>query len=301
MHTRFLITGAGGWVGRVAALMLHAECPVLIARTERSVTVGGIDRSIESMAVLERLHADRPTILVHAGFPTQDKVEELGESAYTAEVSALRHQIAEAVRRTGPLDVVYISSGAAALATRGDGLPARTLAYGRAKLDDEDSFLEAVAARGGRLCVVRAYALSGPYMTKPQTYALGNMILQAARGGAIEVKASRPVRRSYMAIDDMLRIAIHAVGELQRGETITFDTAGEIVEVGELASRVLRVLGCDPSAVSRPTYDPMAPADDYLGDPVLVNELAERASVTLASLDEQIAVTAAWLREEYGV
>ena len=124
------------------------------------------------------------------------------------------------------------------------------------------------------------------------------MIMQAEATGRIEVRATRPVRRSYMAIDDMLRIAIHAVGELESGDSVTFETAGEIVEMGELASRVLGVLGADPSAVARPPMDPDASADDYLGDPAVVRALAARAGITPAPLDDQIAVTANWLRAE---
>jgi hypothetical protein len=79
---------------------------------------------------------------------------------------------------------------------------------------------------------------------------------------------------------------------------VTFETAGEIVEMGELASRVLGVLGAEASAVVRPPMDPHAPADDYLGDPAAGRVLAARAGITPAPLDEQIAVTAKWLRAE---
>lgn len=234
--------------------------------------------------------------IVHCGFPTQDRVDVLGDGAYEDAVRHLRRCMVATVEQSRDSELIYLSSGAATSVENGAGVPHRTRVYGQAKLDDEAAYREAIAATGGRLCIVRAFALSGPYMTKPETYALGNMILQALDRGAIEVKATRPVRRSYMAIDDMLRIAMHAVGELDAGESITFETAGEVVEVGELASRVLGVLGRDPEAVTRPPLDADAPADDYLGDPVLVGELAARAGVVPAALDEQIAVTAAWLQ-----
>jgi hypothetical protein len=104
-----------------------------------------------------------------------------------------------------------------------------------------------------------------------------------------------------MAIEDMLRIATHAVGQLEAGQAITFETAGEVVEMGDLASRVLGVIGRDPLAVVRPEFDPDAPADDYLGDPREVRHLAEAAGVVLAPLNDQIAVTADWLRSEHGL
>ena len=238
------------------------------------------------------------TLIIHCGFPTHDQVDVMGESAYTDSITRLRVTMQYVIERLGAIDMVYISSGAATSVERGVDVAQRTQVYGQAKLDDEAAYAEAMARTGGRLCIVRAFALSGPYMTKPEAYALGSMIMQAESTGCIEVRATHPVRRSYMAIDDMLRIAMHVVGELESGDSATFETAGEIVEMGELAARVLDVLGADASAVVRPPMDPDAPADDYLGDPAVVRAVATRAGITPAPLDEQIAVTAKWLRAE---
>jgi nucleoside-diphosphate-sugar epimerase len=298
---RTVITGAGGWVGRVAASEGDEADLVLIARTPRQMKLGAVNHHLHAPdALLELDPGSRPRI-VHAGFPTQDQVERMGESAYKDDVAALRLAIGTALERLGPVDFVYLSSGAATSVERGSAVAPRTAAYGKAKLDDEHMLTELIHRLGGRLCIVRAFALSGPYMTKPETYALGNMILQASRHGSIEVRAPQPVRRSYMSIADMLRVAMHAVEQIPAGGSITFETAGEVVEMGELASRVLAVMGCDPGSVVRHELDPDAPADDYLGDPDVVGHLAAAAGVVPTALDDQIAVTAEWLCAEYGL
>ena len=300
MRSRVVITGAPGWVGRVAASTFAGDGAelVLATRSSRSIMVGNAAYDVCRVQELEALPRVDQTLVIHAGFPTQDQVEVMGGGAYVAAITELRATMLEVISRHGPLDLIYLSSGAATSVEHGVEVAERTQVYGQAKLDDEAAYAEAIARTGGRLCLVRAFALSGPYMTKPEAYALGSMIMQAEATGRIEVRATRPVRRSYMAIDDMLRIAIHAVGELEAGDSVTFETAGEIVEMGELASRVLGVLGADPSAVARPPMDPDASADDYLGDPAVVRALAARAGITPAPLDDQIAVTANWLRAE---
>lgn len=297
-----VITGAPGWVGSVALDQLpSAEGAVLAARTPRMIERCGSALGIVDIATLPGIRLAPSPVLLHAGFPTQDQVEARGEEPYAQGIDELRKTMLQVVTGNAPTTMIYLSSGAASSVESGLDVAHRTRIYGQAKLDDEAAYRDAIAGTGGRLCIIRAFALSGPYMTKPETYALGNMILQALNGGSIEVRATHPVRRSYMAIDDMLRIAMHAVGELSAGESITFETAGEVIEVSELASRILRVLGCDPAAVARPALDPLAPADDYLGDPVVVGRLAAAAGVTPAGLDEQIAVTAAWLRDQGGL
>ena len=300
MRSRVVITGAPGWVGRVAASTFAGDGAelVLATRSSRSIMVGNAAYDVCRVQELEALPRVDQTLVIHAGFPTQDQVEVMGGGAYVAAITELRATMLEVISRHGPLDLIYLSSGAATSVEHGVEVAERTQVYGQAKLDDEAAYAEAMARTGGRLCIVRAFALSGPYMTKPEAYALGSMIMQAEATGCIEVRATHPVRRSYMAIDDMLRIAMHAVGELESGDSVTFETAGEIVEMGELASRVLGVLGADASAVVRPPTDPDAPADDYLGDPAAVRVLAARAGITPAPLDEQIAVTANWLRAE---
>ena len=299
MSARTVITGAGGWVGRVAASSWPRDSSLLVARTPRRTVIDGIERDLASPESLGMLSSGSVSTVIHAGFPTQDHVERMGMAAYLADVEALRAQMRSALGRLGPTDVIYLSSGAATSVEQELDLAPRTRTYGAAKLEDEQAFRELTATQGGRLCIVRAFALSGPYMTKPESYALGNMIFQAARSGSVEVRAAHPVRRSYMAIEDMLGIATHAVGQMEAGETVSFETAGEVLEMGELAARVLGVMGCDPSAVVRPEFDPDAPPDDYLGDPEVVGRLAPAAGVVPASLDDQIAVTADWLRSEY--
>jgi len=304
MGRRVIITGAPGWVGRVAMDVVRdapgGNAPELIlsARSDRSLLHGGTAVEVCRTSSLPGRELGTDPLVIHAGFPTQDQVEVMGGGAYIAAITELRATMLEVISRHGPLDLIYLSSGAATSVERGVEVAERTQVYGQAKLDDEAAYAEAIERTGGRLCIVRAFALSGPYMTKPEAYALGSMIMQAEATGCIEVRATRPVRRSYMAIDDMLRIAVHVVGELEPGGSATFETAGEIVEMGELAARVLGVLGADPSAVVRPPMDPDAPADDYLGDPAVVRALAARAGITPMPLDEQIAVTANWLRAE---
>jgi UDP-glucuronate decarboxylase len=301
-YERVVVTGATGWVGRNAVdVLIHALGDALGDRVVLSATRARIVDTaagpIDAIATpdLMGLTPGPRTLVIHCGFPTQDRVEVVGEDPYVEAVARLRALMCSLVERLGAVDMVYLSSGAATSVERGEDVAARTRIYGQAKIDDEAAYAGAVAVAGGRLCIVRAFALSGPYMTKPETYALGSLILQAQRSGAIEVMADRPVRRSYMAIDDMLRIAIHGVGGLGPGDDRRFETAGEVVEVGELARRTLALLGHDPRAISRPAIDPDALANDYLGDPAAVGAVASAAGVVPASLDDQIAVTAEWL------
>ena len=301
-YGRVVVTGASGWVGRNAVDLLISDIGEVFAdrvvlSTSRARQLPTAAGSIETLPTpdLVGLAPGPRTLIIHCGFPTQDQVEVMGEQSYVDAITRLRVTMRHVVEQLGAVDMVYISSGAATSVQHGEPVAHRTAVYGQAKIDDEVAYAETIASTGGRLCIIRAFALSGPYMTKPETYALGSLILQAQRSGAIEVVADRPVRRSYMAMDDMLRIAIHAVDDLGPGDTLRFETAGEVVEVGDLARRVLTVVGGDPTAITRPAIAADAPPNDYLGDPAVLRTLAAAAGIVPASLDDQIAATAKWL------
>ena len=295
------ITGASGWVGRCALDLFAGQMSLRVhgfASRERPIITGSGEWALAPLAALAEEHLHAPALLVDCAFPTQDKVDVMGDREYTLAVEQRRALIVDVIRGQQALDVIYISSGAASLVAAGAAVAHRSQVYGQAKLDDEVALGATVAATGGGLCVVRAFALSGPYMTKPDTYALGSMIVQAQATGMVEVRADRPVRRSYMAIADMMRVAADAVGRCDAGELVMFETTGEVVEMCDLAARVLAATGNDPGAVHRPAFDAGGAADEYLGDPAALARLAAVAAVTPANLGDQVAHTAEWLIRE---
>jgi nucleoside-diphosphate-sugar epimerase len=139
---------------------------------------------------------------------------------------------------------------------------------------------------GGRCAVARVFNVAGPWMPPAKQFALASLIEQVRSGGPVVVRAPHPVRRSYVDVEDVaaLAVALAAGGP----DHVLFDTVGdEVVEVGELADRVARVLGHPGMAVER-AWDPSAPADDYVGDGELMHRLAREHGVALRGLDDQI-------------
>jgi nucleoside-diphosphate-sugar epimerase len=124
-------------------------------------------------------------------------------------------------------------------------------------------------------------------------FAMASLIAQAQAGGPIEVRASHPVRRSFVDVEDLATLAV-ALCE-SGPQDVVFDTAGDVtVEVGELAAHVARVLDGPALDVVR-SLDPAAAPDDYVGDGARMHELAAGAGVPLRTLDEQILRTVEWM------
>jgi nucleoside-diphosphate-sugar epimerase len=295
---RFAVTGATGWLGRAAAETL-AEALGPTQAAERLALFASRPRTLAldagpALAVrpLTELPDHGHDVLLHYAFVTRERIDEAGLEAYVRTNLEISATVLDAIAAVAPSAVVYASSGAVHGA---DGRLAADLAanpYGTLKHLDELALRRAAADRGARSLVLRVFNTAGPWLLKPHAFALSDLVLQAAAGGPLVLRATGPVLRSYVDVADLAAVAIAAALEPGVGDDLILDTAGdEVVEVGDLAARVAAGLGRPDLPVQR-TWDPHAPADEYVGDGTAFRALAAGLGVALRGLDEQIARTA---------
>lgn len=173
--------------------------------------------------------------------------------------------------------VVTISSGAA--------LREPLDSYGSLKLEEENQ--ARLLAKTGRAVVVgRAWSMSGPFVTRPRAYAISDFVLQA-RSGTMTITADHLVYRRYSAVSHFLLVCLrHATA----GSSRTIDSGGELVEMGELAERVSRVV--NPAAtVVRSALSGVVPSR-YASDGVSWQSACVDLGLEPANLEEQIRAIA---------
>jgi nucleoside-diphosphate-sugar epimerase len=241
---------------------------------------------------LSELPATDHDVLLHYAFVTRERIEEKGLDGYLSANLEITATILDAIARVRPSAVVYASSGAV------HGLEGRLAvdlagnAYGTLKHLDELALRRAAGDHGSRSLVLRVFNVAGPWLAKSNAFALSDLILQAAAGGPLIVRATRPVLRSYVDVADLASMAIAAALKLDLRQDLVLDTAGaEVIEVGALAARIAGISGRPGLEVQR-DWDPNAEADAYFADGAAFHALAARLGVRLRGLDEQIARTA---------
>jgi nucleoside-diphosphate-sugar epimerase len=171
------------------------------------------------------------------------------------------------------------------------------------KYQDETAFTEACAAVGTGLVIPRVFNLSGPYINKFDSYALASFVLQGLRRQPVIIKAHHPVIRSYYFIGDLIELCLQLLFRQSRLATECFDVAGaEIIELGELAKRVVKVLAGQRAKVpiQRLPMQDGAVEDRYLGSRDKILQLETRLSIAPMPLDIQIKVTAAYIESTLG-
>jgi nucleoside-diphosphate-sugar epimerase len=299
---RFVVTGAGGWLGRAAVEMLDwvfgdtvAERVSVFGAATRALPLRS-GRSLRCLALdrIADLAAARPYIL-HFAFLGGERVAE-GHDAYVAANLRIRSLVSQAIARLGTRGLFVPSSGAVYRR------PGRDLQrdrgadlYGAMKLEDEEHFRSEGDRLGFPVTVIRVFNLGGPFINKLDGYALATILRDIAGGGPILLRARQEVVRSYAHVGDVLNVALAQL--LAGAGSGPFDTAGErAVEIGELARIAANLLGDGPIEIRRPEFDGSA-ENRYVGDGARFRGLIAAAGREPIPLERQIIETATYLRE----
>lgn len=300
---RIAVVGAGGWLGLATLELLRQTLGadferrvVAFGSNERALRLrGGCEVVQQPLGRLVELPS-APTLVLHLAFLTKDRAETMAEADYVAANRAITDTVRSALDAIGAR-AVFVPSSGAAYAADDPQAPAAARLYGRLKLDDEACFREWAERAGRRAVIARVFNLSGPYMNKRGSYALSAFILDVLAGRPIEIRATRPVFRSYVAIRELMSV-VFGVLAVRRDGTTRFDTAGEAaLEMAEIAEAVRAALGRRELSISRAEVGRATP-DVYVGDGALYSELRRSVGVAPVDFPTQVRETADYLAGE---
>lgn len=294
---RIVVTGAGGWLGlatldSLAAALGEGFASRVVAFGSSARTLelqGGLTVAQRPLAELDQL-ASEPSWLLHFAFLTKDRAETMDEAAYRAANAAIRDAVLTNLDRIGA-EAVFVASSGAAYKAQDAAAPAAMRLYGELKAEDEAQFAAWGEASGKRVVIARIFNVTGPYINKHQAYALASFILDGLAGRSIEVRAPRRVVRGYVAIAELVSLALAEMAGAPRG-VVRFDTGGEPLELGDVATVVASQF--EGVMVQRAeVVDPQA--DIYHGDPAQYASMLERHGIQPLALGAQVAKTIDYL------
>ncbi len=224
-QARWLVTGAGGQLGRAALALapMHGVTASGVTHAELDVADAG--------AVKRVIDQTQPDVVLNcAAFTAVDRCE---SEAHTAErVNTVAPRVLAELCRGGPLLVHlstdYVFNGRASQPIPEDAPTQPLSVYGRSKLRGE----EAIRAAGGEHLIVRTQWVFGDGANFVRT------ILRAAGQGPLRVvedQTGRPTWTHSLAAGIFAAVAAGARGTLHlanEGVTTFFDFAREIVAEG---------------------------------------------------------------------
>jgi nucleoside-diphosphate-sugar epimerase len=285
-----IVTGAGGWLGQAALEMLDAALGEAMPGQVTGFAGTARDMVLRSgRVVAARAYGDlaqyetAPAIILHFAFRTRGFA---GEAGYVETNRLITQTMQHFIEKQGAAGLFVPSSGAVYKA--GD-------VYGTLKHEDEEIFGALARRLGFPAVIMRIFNLAGPCMNNLGGYALGSIITDILRGGPVTLRAANPVWRGYAHVADVLNIALSLL--LQGAALPVFDSAGEPVEIGDLARLAGQLVAGRDVVVNRPDWQGGIP-DMYLGDMQGFAHAAQLAWVQPQGLEVQIRDTAADIRKK---
>ena len=291
------VTGASGWLGMTFLAELERRHGDAFEHRVRGFA--SIEKTVRLssgrevlLRPLEALVESAPTRLLHCAYRTREVITAIGPRAYIAGNLALTAEVLTVLHSGSVRSFAYASSGAVYGCHGEPVVDLRREPYGALKRIDELAFGQACEAIGIPCVIPRIFALVGPYITKPQAYAVGSLLQMALRGEDLHVHSADPVFRAYSAARDVVRLVLALLDDER---SVVFDTGGTVLEIGELAAIVQELLA--PSArIARPDVN-VDGGSHYYSRSNDMSDLMRELGLASTPLRDELIATSAWLEQ----
>lgn len=265
-----VITGSSGWFGRaLLPLIDQRRIKTLYLQSRSQVLVHQQGKLVDVISPKDfRASAD---VIIDLAFETRDKHSSDSDllAAIDGNNLLLGHVSGYLTkRRFGRY--LGVSSGAALGQNPDDH-------YGTAKARLEEIFFE---KRADVDKIARVWSVSGAFCTKPKLFAFSDFMIQAMRGDSIELRATSLTYRRYCAVEEVLALLISG------NCPPLFDSGGVIVEMGDLAMAVGKVL--NPDASIERNLNPTTTTSSYYSPHQSFENCMESLGLIPMTLEEQV-------------
>lgn len=261
--SRFVVTGASGWLGRTLVGMLQSSNVDLFLLGSRSRREDFFGTSLKVNEFnLDEIREFAPTALFDLGFVTREHTIELGLDRYLDVNNLLIERALRIFELPSVNYGLFTSSGAAVPPHFIDTMGYENNPYGFLKRKTESLVREASKMLNKRAMVIRPWSLSGPLNAKTDSFAFSSFINQSSQG-IIIVRSQREVIRRYISADDFLSVSTSLLFG-NHDFTSPFDSGGELISALALAQSIAEASSIPIEVESN--VDPGLEADSYFSD-----------------------------------
>jgi nucleoside-diphosphate-sugar epimerase len=290
-----LISGASGWLGKeTISLISRNMIPNLTSNNLHLFSSDG--RSIELtegskfptssfLGNQDSLPIGSVEGFINLAFLTRDKVKLMDSKNYLKINLDLISKACKIIVINRPKWIVLVSSGA--ILDRQSGQLENDVdknPYGFCKRIEELLLQDAAKSVGANIVIGRLWGATGAEMPPSNEYAVSDFIESARLKGKIHIRSGGQVFRRYVDAGQFMEVLIKLA---KAGESITLNSGGDLVELGELRDLVATFF---PNIKLSRSSEP-GPVDDYYPKGDSFEDHARILGVKLSPMMEQVGRT----------
>ena len=238
MNFNIIITGSSGWLGKATIEYFYkifqdkiSEFVFPISSSQKNIILSD-NFSIKTYDYSYNFDKNKIYIILHYGYATKDKLAILSDDEFNKNCQKINDSLHQIIKYYRIESLIFPSSGA---------IYKQNNLYAKNKIDDELYFLELSKKYNFNLMIPRIFNIGGPFINKPQEYALSNIILQAKAHQKIIINANNDVFRSYIHVENLINLFFKWLIDKNKETPLIFDVSSpHKIEIKDLAKKLAR-------------------------------------------------------------
>ena len=284
----FIITGSSGWLGRATLEYFYkifqdrvGEFVFPISSSQKNIKLSN-NFSIKTYEYSHSFNKNKTYIIFHYGYATKDKLAILSDDEFNKNCQKINDSLDKIIKNYRIDSLIFPSSGA---------IYNQSNLYAKNKINDELYFLELSKKYNFNIMIPRIFNIGGPFINKPQDYALSNIILQVKTNKKIIINANNDVIRSYIHVENLIDLFFKWLIDNNKETPLIFDVSSpHKIEIKDLAKKISEILkfNCE---INSPNYNSQNPSDDFVGNSTIMLSLFEKYQITMLDINKIISDT----------
>lgn len=282
INKKILLTGASGWFGQSFIAQYAAKFGqdalhqiTLVTSDGREIKHPDVSFPLKTVS-MNTVNALRGhDIIVHAGFPSRDKIKTLGHTVYKETCESILTNFKLIIKKNHYAHIYLISSGA---------VYNDTSLYGKYKRYEEEVIKK---LSSNNYYIFRIFTATTKYMDYRPWSAICNFMKCRLRGQDIKIESREELLRGIVCMQDLsdliLRIADKAGASQQKQKT--YDAVSHVTSIRKLA---VLCSANEVSIILPENYDLSMINSEYSGQPEPFQLLAQHYQLKLKSPSLQI-------------